>query len=280
MALLRLFPQRSEQGVKSSGTVEPTRTLADLEKENEDLKAELAQYRIEKRMFERDTPFTFGDRRIAEIVPPIPGAPLRATVGWGSMAGYLASSDCWHGVLSRFLKDRSRVLDIGCGCGKMARTLLNHPYVTNYIGFDVYKPSIDWSRETIVPLSGARFQFHWIDVFSAPYNPGGTVRGTEVAFPAEDGAIELAFACSLFTHLLEDDARHYLREVRRVLVPGGLFLPSIHINPEPGTDYSGDEGRIDINPDYFVQLAQDAGLRLSERLGDLHGQDAFLFTAG
>src|SRR5205823_1511644 len=128
--------------------------------------------------------------------------------------------------------------------------------------------------------TGPRFEFHSIDVFSAAYNPRGKVLGTEVVFPAEDGTIDLAFACSLFTHLLEDDTKHYLREVSRVLAPGGIFLPTIHIEPAPGTATSGDKARIDINPDYFVRLAQDAGLRLVERLGTLNGQEALLFTAG
>jgi hypothetical protein len=65
-----------------------------------------------------------------------------------------------------------------------------------------------------------------------------------------------------------------------VLAPDGLFLPTIHIEPAPGTRYSGDEVRIDIEPDYFVEMAQRAGLRLRERLGTLNSQEAFLFTAG
>ena len=254
-------------------------SLAQLEQENRALRAEVAQYQREESEFETGRPFVAGDRRIAEIVPPIPAASLRKTVGSPSMAGFLISSDSWQCVLSRFLRDQSRVLDIGCGFGKMARALIYHPYVKQYIGFDVFKPSIDWARETITPLTGQRFEFHWIDV-TCVYNPNGKYRGTEVIYPAGDQAIDLAFACSLFTHLLEEDARHYLREVRRVLSPDGLFLPTIHIEPSPGTRYSGDEVQIDIDPDYFVDMARDAGLRLVEWLGTLNGQEAVLFTAG
>ena len=67
-----------------------------------------------------------------------------------------------------------------------------------------------------------------------------------VLFPAGDAAVTLAFAASLFTHLLEPDARHYLREVARVLAPGvGSALLSIHVDVPPGERYVGGEPRID-----------------------------------
>ena len=95
--------------------------------------------------------------------------------------------------------------------------------------------------------------------------------------PFADGSIDLAYGCSLFTHLLEPDCKHYLHEVRRVLSPSGLFLPTIHINPEPGARFSGSEKRVDIDVDYFVELAAEAGLELEARLGKVCGQYALLF---
>jgi len=83
----------------------------------------------------------------------------------------------------------------------------------------------------------------------------------------------MAFATSLFTHLLESDAQHYLRETARVLKQGGLAFISLHIEPAAGTRYSGTEARIDVDADYFVELAGKAGLRLKERPGDLCGQE-------
>jgi len=66
---------------------------------------------------------------------------------------------------------------------------------------------------------------------------------------------------------------------RRALAPDGIFLPSIHTSPSPGSDYSGTESRIDVDPDYFIELAKAAGLRLLEPLGTLCGQETFLFRA-
>jgi SAM-dependent methyltransferase len=243
------------------------------------LRTQLAHFKNEIGQVVSDAPQCAGTGLIGEIVPPIAATSLRANVGSPSLVGNLFVSDAWSLVLSRFLRENSTVLDVGCGCGKMARTLVYHPYIKHYIGFDVIRENVDWCEQTIVPRTKGRFEFHYLDVFSGAYNPAGTLRGTDVVFPVVDGAINFAFAGSVFTHLLQEDAKHYLREVRRALAPDGIFLPSIHTSPSPGSEYSGNESRIDIDSEYFVNLAQTAGLRLVERLGALCGQETFLFAA-
>lgn len=243
------------------------------------LRMQLGHFQNEIGQVVADTPQFAGTGLIGEIVPPIAATSLRANVGSPSLAGNLFVSDAWFMVLSRILKENSIVLDVGCGCGRMARTLVYHPYIKHYIGFDVIRENIDWCEHTIVPRSQGRFEFHYLDVFSRRYNPTGRIQGTDVVFPVVERSIDFAFAGSVFTHLLEEDARHYLREVRRALAPTGIFLPSIHTIPSPGSKYSGAENRIDVDSGYFVNLAHAAGLRLVERLGELCGQETFLFAA-
>jgi SAM-dependent methyltransferase len=243
------------------------------------LRKQLAHFTSEIGQVVSDSPHYAGTGLIGKIVPPIAGTSLRTNVGSPSLVGNLFVADAWSLVLGRFLRADSTVLDIGCGCGRMARTLVYHPYIRHYTGFDVIRENVEWCRRTIVPLANGRFEFHSLDVFSAAYNPSGALKATDVVFPVADGSITFAFAGSVFTHLLEDDARHYLREVRRTLAPDGIFLPSIHTSPSAGSKYSGKENRIDVDSDYFIDLAQDANLRLVERLGELCGQETFLFAA-
>jgi SAM-dependent methyltransferase len=279
-ALSRLIPTGHLLRLASAKVRSLYAALRVLEKANASMAMQLDQFRAEQQTFGTDEPVVAGSGRVLQIVPPFARANLRSAVGCPGFAGHLFVADAWHCVLSRFLKENSTVLDMGCGCGKDARSLLYHPYVEKYIGFDAYRPNIDWCLESIAPRTDERFEFYYIDVLSDCYNPKGTVRGTEVVFPTGDRSIDLAFAASLFTHLLEPDANHYLREVTRVLAPGGLFLPTILVEPAAGTAYSGNEIRIDVDPDYFIQLAHNAGLRLKERLGVLCGQEALLFTKG
>jgi len=267
-----LFPRGSSESETNADSV-----IQELRLEISRMGMQMAQYQKEQAQFDSQAPFGMGSERVSDIIPPIPGARVRSSVGSPSMAGYLISGDAWQILLSKYLVPESRLLDIGCGCGKMARNLAYHPYVKKYIGFDVIKSSIDFCHEHLSPIIGEKFEFHCLDVHSECYNPQGMIKSTEVVFPAADGSIDLAWGCSLFTHLLEEDAKHYLREVRRVLSPRGLFLPTIHINPAPGTRYSGDEVRIDIDIDYFVQLATEAGLKLEAKMGEVCGQYAMLF---
>ena len=81
----------------------------------------------------------------------------------------------------------------------------------------------------------------------------------------------------IFTHLLEDDARHYLNEIGRVLRPGGKAILSIHDQVAEGQKYQGNEARIDMDRDYFKMIALDSGLKAVDIIPDLAGQVAFIF---
>ncbi|MDG3003075.1 methyltransferase [Paludisphaera mucosa] len=270
-----LFPRTSSVTLAGEGAGRSANVQA-MEMEISWLKMQVAQFQKEQAQFEGLDPYFLGTEHLSAIIPPIPGAGVRATAGSPSMAGYILSGDAWQILLSKFLKPNSLLLDIGCGSGKMARNLAYHPYVRKYVGIDVLKDSIDFCNQVLVPRIGDKFEFHHLDVLSC-YNPRGAVKPTEVKFPAKDGSVDFAWGCSLFTHLLEPDARHYLREVRRVMAPAGMFLPTIHIHPTPGTRYSGDEVKIDVDIDYFVEMCDEAGLQLAVKLGEVLGQYAMLF---
>ena len=65
------------------------------------------------------TDFVAGSGVLGGLVPPIAGARLRRIAGHESMAGYLIASDTWQMLMGRFLKARSKVLELGCGCGEV-----------------------------------------------------------------------------------------------------------------------------------------------------------------
>jgi ubiquinone/menaquinone biosynthesis C-methylase UbiE len=122
------------------------------------------------------------------------------------------------------LRPTDRVLDIGCGIGRMAVPLLDHlDAAGSYEGFDVGRAMIRWCEQHITARR-ADFRFTWVPVYNRKYNPFGSLAAAELRFPYEDESFDFAFATSLFTHLTEDDAAHYLRETRRVLRPGGRCL--------------------------------------------------------
>src|SRR5215470_15925453 len=107
-------------------------------------------------------------------VPPIPPAELRRTVGhegteeFENPDGALAFGDNVDAQLYR------RVLDFGCGCGRVARVLLLQQTAKPeaYLGVDLYKPSIEWCRRRLTRWD-RRFRFEHMDVANPSLNPRG-----------------------------------------------------------------------------------------------------------
>lgn len=208
---------------------------------------------------------------------PIPGEELRATASGGDLGDFFAIGDAWAQIISRFLPPNPTVLDIGCNCGKIARFLYHNPGL-KYIGVDVSLRAIEWCQRELVPIAGDRFRFIHADLHSETYNPAATIRAREYRFPVTDASVDMVVAASLFTHLLEPDCTHYLSEISRVLNKSGSALISIHIDVPDGQKYWGDEGRIDVEPTYFIGLAGNAGLVPAKIIGNVYGQQLILFA--
>lgn len=122
----------------------------------------------------------------------------------------------------------SRVLEIGCGAGRIAFPLRYLLTRGTYDGFDVRGEPIDFLRKTFTPAH-PNFRFHRADVRNTFYNPRGRLAATEYRVPAADGSLDLVFAASVFTHMLPETTAHYLREAGRALKPGGRMVASVFL---------------------------------------------------
>ncbi len=117
------------------------------------------------------------------------------------------------------------VFDFGCGCGRLARRLIQQtPRPDCYIGVDPHPELIAWARQHLSPAAPG-FAFHHHDVYSPGYAPNNQLRLAE-PFPVQDGSVTLAIAHSVFTHLSLDQTVYYLGEVRRALAPDGVAFTS------------------------------------------------------
>jgi len=119
-----------------------------------------------------------------------------------------------------FITPTSRLLEMGCGCGRNALALKG--FLTGqgrYFGQDVDKSMIEWCSAN---LANEQFTFALADIYSEVYNPKGK-SVNEYRFPIDQNAIDTVFSISVFSHLLADDFNFYLRECKRVLALNGTL---------------------------------------------------------
>jgi SAM-dependent methyltransferase len=172
--------------------------------------------------------------------PPVPDFELANRVG--SLAGAedpLASYEQYGRVLRDQIVDLvpadwswegRRVLDFGCGAGRILRHFLDEAARGEFYGCDIDGPSIEWlDRQLSPPLR----------VFKSEDAP---------PLPLEAAHFDLVYATSVFTHI-SDLWAAWLLELHRILKPDGLLIATFH---GPGmyqavTRQPEDEDRIGMN---------------------------------
>lgn len=162
------------------------------------------------------------DRALGRAGPLVPPRRLR---GFAGDSDFLATGAELLGLLGSHggLRSNSHVLDVGCGIGRLARTLtevLDPADGGAYVGFDPVAPAVSWCAARYP----AHFRFVHADLRNDLYNPAGAVAATDYRFPVADGWATLAVATSVFTHLERTEVDHYLTELERALAPGGVAL--------------------------------------------------------
>jgi len=122
------------------------------------------------------------------------------------------------------LRPEHRVLDAGCGIGRLAIPLTTYLSKSgSYEGFDIVRPSIKWCSENITPRY-PNFRFQHANIWNKMYNPDGQLKAADFRFPYDNREFDFVFLTSVFTHMLRRDVNQYFSEISRVLRPGGRCL--------------------------------------------------------
>jgi ubiquinone/menaquinone biosynthesis C-methylase UbiE len=134
------------------------------------------------------------------------------------------------------------VVDFGCGIGRDAFQFFEALGSSGkYIGIDVTRDAIVWCQNNIT-TKYPNFIFHHFDAFSEVYNPLGAKTSIDMRLPIEDATVDRIVLASVFTHLLEDEVLHYLREFRRVLKPDGLVYASFFLYSQEAIEAARTKG--------------------------------------
>lgn len=177
----------------------------------------------------------------------------------------------------------SNYLEIGCNHGRTALGLVDLiSEKGSYTGFDILKEHVDFAQNYF-PLANGRMRFIYADLYNQVYNPTGTIDPLEYLFPAASEKIDVAFAASVFTHLLPATVEHYFAETERVLSSGGKALYSFFVLDNyigPGksahdlyefeyklTDYPGVSVRFEDRPEAVIAYSLDAIEKMARAKG-------------
>ena len=120
-----------------------------------------------------------------------------------------AELDIFAASIGRTLDTFSRVLDFGCGCGRVTRWLAPKAANWELHGCDIDQLAITWDQEHL---------------------PFGTFVRTEgePPLPYPDGHFDLVLNHSVFTHLDEGYQDLWLEELHRIVAPHGILVLSVH----------------------------------------------------
>ncbi|HKY37291.1 MAG TPA: class I SAM-dependent methyltransferase [Polyangiaceae bacterium] len=174
----------------------------------------------------------------------------------------------------------SRVLDVGCGSGRLAiGILVELPGIERYTGLDVHRPSVDWCLQNLQARHPA-LRFVQLDVMNERYNPTGSDISAGVSLPVDDASVDVINLYSVFSHMTYGDVVHYLAALRRAIAPTGrMFLtafvedevPNFSINPAHyREEWDGALHCVRFERTFFEDMLREAGFRLIELV---HGRE-------
>jgi ubiquinone/menaquinone biosynthesis C-methylase UbiE len=104
-----------------------------------------------------------------------------------------------------------RILDLGCGAGRMIRHLTDLAETCEVWGTDISAEHIYWCKQHLSP----------------PFNFATTTKIPHLPF--EDRSFKLIYCGSVFTHI-DDLADAWLLELKRILAPEGRLYLTLHDN--------------------------------------------------
>lgn len=110
------------------------------------------------------------------------------------------------------LRDGMRLVDVGCGSGRLAAALRQTGKV-DYTGLDAIEPLLDYCRQKF-----PEYRF---------------VHSTAMTLPFDDGSVDVVSAFAVLSHMLHSEAYLYLQDMFRVLRPGGAVVMSFTEFAEP-----------------------------------------------
>ena len=159
------------------------------------------------------------DKGLRSIVSPIPPVHLRSITAAAEQEIFLWTGAFDTDLLVNLFRENGypadkpglRVLDFGCGCGRMTRYLSMDENIEAY-GSDVNNDLVVWCQENLKGVTTVK-------------------NDTKPPLPFEDHFFDCIYTLSIFSHLDELSSTEWIIELSRLLRPGGLLALTTHGYP-------------------------------------------------
>lgn len=149
--------------------------------------------------------------------------------------------------LPRVFKKGAQVLELGCGSGEDAATLLAK-------GIDIVASD---ASASLLQIASKRF----------PELSSRLVQIVLPQIPLSYGCFDGVFAIAVLQHLSLSSINLALRSIHRILRPGGIFLAKIFdTRPDLDSDQRDSKGRLMtlLPPEIFTPMLSSCGFRVVE----------------
>ena len=143
------------------------------------------------------------------------------------------------------------VLDFGCGSARVMRSFLGSVGNARYSGTDIDAELVDWCRKEIPGVD---------------WKTNGFMPPTTYA----DGAFDLVYAISVFTHLDEDYQNAWLAELQRITRPGAILILTVHGEPVIGRASMTEAQRAELESKGFLFVKGTTGKLKLDGLPDFY----------
>lgn len=187
------------------------------------------------------------------------------------------------------LTSNSKVIDLGCGTGRMPIGLIQKFSNLEYLGVDLNRSAIRWSKQNIEKHNPS-FKFHHMDLLNPRYNPTGKQGHSKIRIPCNDKNADITYMYSVFSHLFVKEIEDILKEFYRILKDDGkMFLTAfveenvedISENPKGynGVTWHGTLHCIRYEKKFFENIFKQHGFELYkfEHATETNGQSALYF---
>ncbi|MFN2621454.1 MAG: class I SAM-dependent methyltransferase [Chthoniobacterales bacterium] len=168
----------------------------------------------------------------AMLAEQINGVPLSDVIGGGDPE-QVASEVLTVMTNYVHLSSQGTVLEVGCGCGRIAAALTQHLQSgSRYVGVDIVSGLVEFGRKFITPRY-PQFKFLLLDqgnfTYDAWRSKGGLVDLEKLSQAQPQSSVDLAISISLFTHLDYAPALEILNAIRWMLGPKGQAFITVFV---------------------------------------------------